>query len=331
MRKILPLLLLCFTAAAYAQTTAPNIRPIKADEYQKAKTFVIKDLDNDTYAKFDNAYILDRYEMRKPYYITGDDGLKKRIDLYKLISKDSMQELGTVVYYTNEKGKVYVSVLPNFMADGKVWNSYFEDIHAIDKEEKNYVLKLSYILSKEYSFQVYKGIRQGKDLKEESGTYGNDICFPGDDEVAMADGSKKMLRNIQAGDKVITVDPATHQPHTVEVKKLVSHEARNYAITQLLVMYAKEQSLPNGTTVRLHSKLLQATPNHPMLTSGGQKKMGAIVAGDEVLCMDEATHTYQGYTVMQVTEKAGGVQQVYNMEVNAGTTFIMNGVMVMQK
>src|SRR3954465_5274298 len=84
-----------------------NPRPLTMEEYEKAKTFEIKDLDKDTYVKFDNVYILDRYEAKKPYFITGDDGLKKRIDLYKLIAKTGMQELGLMIFYTNEAGKVY--------------------------------------------------------------------------------------------------------------------------------------------------------------------------------------------------------------------------------
>lgn len=55
---------------------------------------------------------------------------------------------------------------------------YFEDIHAIDKEENNFVLKLAYVLSKEMSFQQFR-LNQGKDLHAEAGHYGSDICFPG--------------------------------------------------------------------------------------------------------------------------------------------------------
>jgi uncharacterized protein YkwD len=152
--------------------------------------------------------------MRKPYFITGDDGLKKRMDLYKVIAKDGMQELGTIIFYTNEKGKKYTALQPNFTADSKVWERYFEDIHLIDKEEKNFVLKLSYILSKEMSFQLYKAINKGKDMKEESATYGSDICFPGDQLVAMADGSKKQLDKIRTGDRVLTIEPVTKKTET---------------------------------------------------------------------------------------------------------------------
>ena len=231
----------CFMMASAADTTKVNPRPLTMAEYDKAKTFTIKDLDKDTYAKFENTYILDRYELRKPYLITGDDGLQKRIDLYKLVAKDGMQELGTVIFYTNEKGKQYTALQPNFTADGKVWEKYFEDIHAIDKEEKNFVLKLSYVLSKEMSFQLYKALNSGKDLKADMGTYGTNICFPGDQQVAMFDGSTKSLNEIKTGDRVITVDPVTKQSTAVQVKQLVQHEAKNYAITTLVVIVCHEK------------------------------------------------------------------------------------------
>ena len=312
-------------------TSVETSRPLTLLEYGKAKGYIIKDLDNQTYAKFDNNYILDRYEMRKPYFITGDDGLKKRVDLYKLVSKDGMQVLGTMIFYTNEQGKLYTAIQPNFNADPKVWNQYFEDIHAIDKEEKNFILKLSYVLSKEMSFQLYKSMNSGKDMKAEMATYGTDICFPGDQEVAMADGSVKQLRQVKSGDVVITVDPVTKKSTSGKVARLVEHEAKNYAITKLLVVASKERKTAGGFEVQLTSKLLSATPNHPMATKAGQKKMGNVAIGDEVVCLDPKTKEYVTYTVYNKNEYAGGVQKVYNIEVNSGSTYLMNGVMVMQK
>lgn len=330
MRK--PLLIGAFLwLGANASEAQTNPRPLTLDEYKKAKAFQIKDLDAETYAKFDNTYILDRYEMRKPYFITGDDGLKKRIDLYKLVAKDGLQEIGMMVFYTNEKGKRYQALLPDFTADGKVWEQYFEDIHAIDKEEKNFVLKLSYVLSKELTYQQYKVINQGKDLKAESATYGNDICFPGDQTVALANGGTRLLRDIRPGDQVMTVDPATRQATVTEVRKLVAHPAQNYAITRLLVAAATESVGPHATEVQLTNRILEATPNHPMMTSTGPRAMGEIVAGEQVLCLNPVSQAYEPYTVLRRQEYAGGAQQVYNMVATEGTTFLVNGVMVMQK
>lgn len=331
-RTFLLIIIVVSAITGTAQNKAPlKPRPITMTEYEKARTFKIQDLDKDTYAKFENKYILDRYEMRKPYFVTGDDGLKKRIDLYKLVSKDSMQELGTVIYYTNEKGKLYTALQPNFTADGKVWEKYFEDIHSIEKEEKNFVLKLSYILSKEMSFQLFKALNNGKDLKEESGTYGSDICFPGDQLVAMADGSARLLRDVKKGDQVVTVDPVTKQSKIGTVSKLVQHQATNYAITRVLAVAANETITPNEVMVQLSAKVIAATPNHPMQTSTTQKTMGELSMGDELICLDENAGVYRTYKVYNKTEGAAGIQKVYNIEVNSGNTFVMNGVMVLQK
>lgn len=324
------LAVLISTGAAISQDV-PNPRPLKVEEYEKAKAFSIKNLDEETYAKFENTYILDRYEMRKPYFITGDDGLKKRIDLYNLIAKDGMQQLGILIFYTNEKNEVYKALLPNFTADAKVWEKYFEDIHAIDKVEKNYVLKLSYVISKELGYQVYKSLNQGKDLAKESATYGNDICFPGDQAVTLADGTSLELARLVPGQQVIAVDNVTRQSQIITVAKVIEHEAKRYAITRLTLVRAIRTSGPAGEEVKLTTRILSATPNHPMQTAQGNKKIGAVEVSDELLCFDDASNSYAYFEVIDKTEIAEEVQKVYSVEGVEETPLIMNGVMALQK
>ena len=332
MKKILltSFLFLAFVAIN-AQETKQTSRALTMAEYEKAKAFTIADLDKDTYVKFENTYILDRYEAKKPYFITGDDGMKKRMDLYKLVAKQDMQELGLMVFYTTEKGKVYKALMPNYTADGKVWEKYFEDIHAIDKTEVNFVLKLSYMLSKEMGYQLYKAMNQGKDLSKDAGTYGSDICFPGSDEVAMADGSQKLLKDIKQGDEVLTFDVATNKIIAVKVQSLTEHEAKNYAITTFLLINTNEVVTKEGTDVTLISKALQATPNHPIQTFTTIKEAGKIAIGEQIFCINDDAKTNQLFTVWNTTEQASGTQKVYNIVAASGTTFIMNNVVVRQK
>ena len=305
-------------------------RALTMEEYEKAKTFSVADPDKDTYVKFENTYILDHNGFGKPYFITGDDGKKKRIDLYKLILKEGRVELGTVIYYTTETGKRYTACMPGYKAPPAVWRKYFEDIHAIDKEEQFYVLKLSYVLSEELGYQLYRSAQGGGGVvSREAGTYGNDICFPGDMTVTMAGGGRKLLSEVKAGDKVITVDPLTHAAVPVTVKALTVHAAKNYAITRLLLLAATADG--SGRQVNLQCKELEGTPNHPMVTATGDVTMGELKEGDRVLCLDDKTGKYAAFTIWNKEESAGGVQPVYNIVADGGNTFIMNGVMVRQK
>ena len=158
-----------------------------------------------------------------------------------------------------------------------------------------------------------------------------DICFPGNTEVSMEGGNKKLLREIKKGDRIITVDPCSHKATATEVTALVSHDEKNYAITHLLLFGADEKQTTTGMEVNLSAKELNATPNHPIVTTEGDKKMGDVKEGDEILCLNKQTGNYEKYFVWNKTEQAGGVQKVYNIETNGGTTFIMNEVMVLQK
>ena len=328
MRKIYLLLLaLLVTPFIYAQSS----KGITMEEYTLAKTFDIKNPDEDSYEKFGgNKYIAERYEERKPYFITGDDGMKKRIDLYTLSRKGESLPIGTMIYYTTETGKRYIACIPNTFSEGKVWEQYFSDIHGIDKVEKFFVLKLSYVLSKEFSYQQYKATLKGDaSNRSEAGTYGNDICFPGDDLVAMADGSKHMMKDIKVGDKVLTVDPKTHNPKVSIISKTFIHKAENYAMSTLTLLQATPEK--DSHSIHLSVKEISATPNHPMATEEGTKNIGSIAIGERILCLDPITKKMAQFTVWDKSESAGGYQQVYNMETAEGSTFIMNGVMVRQK
>ncbi len=325
--------LLCLLVAGMgilrAQDTTGS-RALTMAEYKKSETFFVKDLDKDTYVKFDNTYVLDKSGFGKPYFITGDDGKRQRIDLYKLILKEGRLELGTMIFYSTEAGRRYGICMPGYKADTSVWRKYFEDIHGIEKEEPFFVLKLSYVLSKELGFQLYRTANgmQGAAVDREAGTYGNDICFPGEMRVTMGDGTSKSISEVRPGDEVATVDPATRVRRAVLVKELTVHAVKNYAITRLTMVSAVARG---ERDILLSSKLLEATPNHPMMTTAGEKKAAALIEGDRIFCLDQRTGRYVQYTVWDKTETAGGMQPVYNIVAGSGSTFIMNGVMVMQK
>src|SRR5690349_10617463 len=64
---------------ATAQETKTENRSLSLEEFNKVKTFIPKNLDQDTYVKFENAYILDRYQMKPPYVFKYSDGIERKI------------------------------------------------------------------------------------------------------------------------------------------------------------------------------------------------------------------------------------------------------------
>ncbi len=321
---------ICLSLVASAQDVQ-NPRPLTIEEYERAKSYNIKNLDEETFVKFENGYVLDRYEMRKPYHITSDDGLKKRVDLYSLIAKEGMQQLGILVFYTNEKSVVYKVLIPNSTADSKVWDKYYEDIKAIGKIEKNFPLQLSYITSKELGFQIYKSLNDGKDLSDEASDLSNDICFPGDQVVTLSNGTTKPLSTVRPGDKIVSMDPASRSQTTITVDKLITHEARNYVITQLTMIRAVHTFSDVVNDIQMSAKVLKATPNHPIKTSTGEKAIGEITRGEQVICYDETSGRYEYYLVFDVANVAPGMQKVYNITGTTETPLVLNGVVVLQK
>jgi hypothetical protein len=111
----------------------------------------------------------------------------------------------------------------------------------------------------------------------------------------------------------------TRREKAVVVRALTVHETKNYAITRLVLIAVRESGVRD---IVLSSRVLEATPNHPM---PGGKTAGEMRIGDRVLCDDGE------YTVWDKTEGAGGMQRVYNIVAGGGSTLVLNGVVVKQK
>ena len=148
---------------------------------------------------------------------------------------------------------------------------------------------------------------------------------------ALANGNKKLLKDIKQGDEVLTFDLAINKTIAVKVQGLTEHEAKNYAITTLLLIKTKEVFTNKGFDVTLICKELQATPNHPIQTFTTIKEAGKIAIGEQIFCINDDAKTNQLFTVWNTTEQASGTQKVYNIVAASGTTFIMNNVVVRQK
>lgn len=307
-----------------------EVRGMTKEEYELAKTATVANLDEDTYVKVGTGdYVLDRYDMKPPYVITGDSGVKKRLDIYKMIAREGMADLGLIVFFTNtEAQETFNLVIPNLASKGEVWNMYFDDIHQHDREEEDVALKMSYILSKEVAYLMQKS--SGVDMSamdQENSDY--DFCFAADALVSMADGSEKAIKDVQPGDQVLAY--AEGQILTVKVEGINIHRKASMDLTKA-VLFPQENITASVTATRTSEGMteLVATANHPVMTEAGVKAMGALSAGDILFKYDAQTHTTRSYQVHFVSNQYASADEVYSLEVE-GNNYLVSGMLVMEK
>jgi hypothetical protein len=175
--RLCALLLLGFAPAAFHPAGAQEkARGLTLDEYKKAKTFAVNDLDNDTYLKFENAYVLDRYEMRPPYVFKYSDGIERRIYLYRLLDNKTKASLGmTAVYFTPGDGKKIHVCIPNPQAEKAVWAQYIDDLKEYAGAEKGFGSAFAYVTSRELAALAGGGAGA---TAASAGKTDFDVCFP---------------------------------------------------------------------------------------------------------------------------------------------------------
>ena len=328
--RLLTTLFLCICISAsilYAQTDdAP--RGLTVEEYKMAQEVTIDDLDNETYVKVgEGDYVLDRYEMKPAYFITGDSGVKKRLDLYKLMDRNSMSELGLVVFFTNTESKeTFNLVIPNLASTGEVWNMYFDDIHQHDREEEDVALKMSYVLSKEVAYLLQKS--SGVDVSAmEQGNSDYDFCFPGTALVTLADGNQKPIAEVAVGDQLVGYEDNQYQ--IVEVEEVQIHQKASIPLASAQLVPVEEVTASTGS-FSMEVVQLIATPNHPLLTAHGTKALENLMVGEQVYRYEAATGNFVAYRVAQLNHAYDAATEVYNLE-TSGSTYLINEFVVLEK
>ncbi len=315
-------------AAAVAQE---NTKPqgMSPEAYQAAVQAKVDDLDNDTYVKLnDGRYVLDRYDMKPPYMITGDSGVKKRIDLYKFVDRETMNELGIVAFFTDtEANKTFNLVIPNLTSTAEVWNMYFDAIHAHDREEKDVALKMSYILSKEMAYLMQKS--SGADVSAmEQGNDDYDFCFPGSATVSLGDGSTKPIAEVVPGEEVRAYD---HGKLTVaRVTAVHVHRKKQISLTKVILFPVEEVTAAQHGTYYSAATTLLATPNHPVLTSHGKTEAGVLKSGDILYYLNPATQQFELYQVHAAANQFDAADTVYSITTSRGN-HIIHGIVVLDK
>ena len=333
--RLCTLLLLGFVPVVFNSADAQEkSRGLTLDEYKKAKTVVVNDLENDTYVKFENVFVLDRYEMRPPYVFKYSDGIERRIYLYRLLDNKTKASLGmTAIYFTPGDGKKINVCIPNPQAEKAVWAQYIDDLKEYTAAEKGFGSTFAFVTSRELS-TVASGGGAGATAASTSKT-DFDVCFPAFARVTLADGTEKAIAAVRPGDQVASYNPTTGTLQTAVVRSMQVHNRQPYLVQSVIMtttdLFASREGHQVGTQL-----VLQATPNHPVWTLTGAVPLEQLQAGAIVQCLTPGADAFTAFRVMPAKQDLNAAtgsfytDKVYNL-VTDKPNYVVNGTVVMEK
>jgi hypothetical protein len=311
------ILALLITLTSFAQEAAKT--GIKNTEYDLIKKISIKNLDKDTYIK-DGGFVLDN--SSQPYVFKFSDGLERRIYVYKVMEATGMSEIANLMIFTTPKnGKQIPLVVPNPLAEKEVWGKYIDDLKEGEKTIMGFSSCIAFVMAKEFS-----GVSGDKSKDEDKYEY----CFPGNALVTMADGSTKEIADIKSGDSVMSYNVSTNAEEETLVEKVDIHESNRFALTTLSLIDPNAMIEATLNASKFDLKVLEATANHPLLTSTGTTKMGDIKVGDILYFYEKDAKAFKEFKVFTTHKDSKMVEKVYNL-ITQKNNYLVNSIVVQKK
>ncbi len=317
MKKLLLTLCPLLLALGLFAQDATEKRALTAVEYDAVKKVTIKNLEKDSYVKADK-FILDR--VGDPFVFKFSDGTERRVYLYKLFETEKMAELGMFTVYTTPKdGKMRMFPIPSPDAPGEVWGKYIDDLKYGEDAMKGLASCVAFALTKSGVGGTPVVAKEGEKIE---------YCFPAEAQVTLADGTTKAISEVKMGELLLSFNEKTGQTERTTVQAVQVHNQKTYHLTRLRLV--DPASLE---TVRLDNAwslgtTLEATANHPVLTTAGRKTLGEVAVGEHLLLLENGT--FKKYRVFTATSDARSVSAVYNL-VTDRDTYLVNGLVVFKK
>ncbi len=320
-------LMLALANGVFAQD-GPQARALTVDDYKAIKNLKVKNLEKDTYVKFDEGYILDRYEMKKPFVFSYSDKIERKVYLFRLLESDNMVELGILAIYTTpHNGKTINICIPGPAAGRETWGFHIDELKYRGEEEPALLSALGFVLSKEFSALCYANTAEAAASSDDDDEY--EYCFPAPTLVTMADGSEKSISSIVPGDEVAAIGPDGEKTATT-VTSVQAHGGKEFSLARLALLPLEGEAVASTAGAFTGLLFVEATPSHPLLTQQGAKPLGHCLPGDVLYCLDAATQTFKRFAVSAAAVPAGKTGRVYNLHTKAGN-FVAGGIAVADK
>jgi hypothetical protein len=152
------------------------------------------------------------------------------------------------------------------------------------------------------------------------------VCFPGDAMVTMADGTGKKISEIKPGEFVLSFDKEKKRICPTLVKQVQMHEG---SFPMMKLKFDDPQNdLLASTEAIVSTSFLEATANHPVMTTQGVKPLSEIKINDIIYLYSD--NTRKEVKVVSIKPNTYSAGKVYNLITEYGNYFV-NGIMVMMK
>ena len=309
----------------WAQTAAAT--GMTVDQLKAVKAIKIANLDKDSYFK-SGGFILDRYEERPAYVFTYSDGITRKIYLYKIFAAEDTKDLGLLAIYQNTKtNEVKPFVIPGSSADRKAWDAYIDDLKYVGEKEPGLMSTLTFVLSREMAGLLAGGAGtkadEGGKKKEEY-----NFCFAADASVTLVDGTSKNISDVAVNDVVMSYDVISKTVAPTYVTRVDTHVGE-FTLAGVWITPVNELTADNRPSLTTPT-LLEATVNHPVLTTTGRKALGDVKTGDILYRYDATANGVAAYKVLRAEQTARSVKKVYNLATKSGA-YLVGDIVVLDK
>ncbi|WP_375447930.1 Hint domain-containing protein [uncultured Fibrella sp.] len=313
-----------FAQRVMAQTATPGT--LTAEQATALKALKINNLEKDTYVK-SGGFILERYEDRPAYVFNYSDGIKRKIYLYKVYSAADTKDLGLLAIYQNGKTNELKSfVIPGAAGEPKAWDAYLDDMKYVGEKEPGLMPALAFVISREMAMLMGGGAGKteegGAKKKEEY-----NFCFGPQSLVTLADGGSKAIVDVREGDVVMSYDAAKQALSGTRVTALNTHPMAGEATLVGIWTVPTNQLTASVALMPAPAQLLEATANHPVLTTTGRKALGEVAVGELVYRCENGA-TYLARVVR--TGSTGRAAMVYSLTTEKGN-YVVAGTVVLDK
>jgi hypothetical protein len=261
-------------------------------------------------------------DMKKGYFLwekfsrsTNSVDGQRNVKVNALIQESNLKVCAWMLIYQKSGSTPYYFCIPTQASDNEVWNKSFMDLRDSKLSTDAYLA---------YTWTLYNLVGQL------SNDYSN-ICFTANTKITMADGTQKSIINIREGDLILSYDYLTSKPIQSEVSKLIVHEDNQFKVSCITVSNDKLLFASSNNNYIDNTFVIEATSNHPIVTTNGIKTIADLTTNDKLLYFDFNNNEFYELPIIKTEKDIKKVEKVYNIKLIDNINYIANNLVVMMK